>query len=83
MGDLATWHYFFTSDLVLASTLCCLGYDYKVFQSGILDKTVLAFKRDDNIDKLVRDYHNRYLKVEHSSFSNFFKEAERRIEEGE
>lgn len=78
MKQLQEKDFFKTSDICLASALCC--YDYQI--EGIdknSSKAVFLIKRDEQLDELIQLYFTHQLKVDPASFFNFLKEIKTRI----
>lgn len=68
-----------TSDLNLASTLCCYGYQIESIDRQNPSKAVFVIKRNEWLDDLVKSYFIHQMKVEPLMFSNCLKEIKTRI----
>jgi len=71
--------YFKTSDICLASALCCSGYQIEAIDRNEPPKAVFLIERDEQLDSLIQLYFTHQLKVEPLSFFGFLKEIKTRI----
>ncbi|MDO8557276.1 MAG: DUF5659 domain-containing protein [Candidatus Jorgensenbacteria bacterium] len=71
--------YFKTSDICLASALCCCDYQIEAIERIDPSKSVFLIKRDEQLDSLIQLYFTHQLKVEPLSFFGFLKEIKTRI----
>jgi len=71
--------YFKTSDICIASSLCCYGYQIEAIDRQNPSRVVFLIKRDEQLDKLIQLYFTHQLRVEPLSFFSFLKEIKTRI----
>jgi len=71
--------YFKTSDICLASSLCCCGYVVEAIDKNEPSKAIFFFKRNEQLDEVLQLYFTHQLKVEPLSFFSFLRELKTRI----
>lgn len=71
--------YFKTSDICLASALCCEGYTVETIDRYETSKATFFFKRNEFLDGILQLYFTHQLKVEPLSFFGFLRELKTRI----
>lgn len=71
--------YFKSPDICLCATLCCYGYQVEAIDKQNPAKVVFLVERNEELDKLIRQYFVHKLRVEPLSFFNYLKELKTRI----
>ena len=71
--------FFKTTDICLATALCCGNYQIEVIDKKDPSKTIFFFKRNESLDETLQMYFTHQLRVEPLNFFNFLKEIKTRI----
>lgn len=68
-----------TTDLGLASALCCHGYRIESMDRQNPSRAIFFIKRDEKLDDAVKSYFTHQMQVEPLMFTNYLKEIKNRI----
>lgn len=76
---LNTNDFYKSSDLALCASLCVLGYTIEAIDVNESQKASFLFKRDENLDEVIKQYWTHQLRIEPMAFFNSIKEVKSRI----